>query len=174
MSKTVKRIVWLILAVAIMLAATMCFTAGRTTEAKAEEPEEEVIYYEEFTVDLESEDGIALQGLGTRLTFALVANGDGTVSAAVKNVFTLGYSTVTIYLYLYSSINHYESYEQMAIMATNYTYDLNINKTLTATASTRGQARYWCAQMEYNIDNSGWSTKTSPIIAMDADGNEIK
>lgn len=119
-----------------------------------------------------AEEEIEPQGLMVKLSLNISA-GDGNVTAKVKNTFTLFPSTVWVYVELYSSETYQESYTSMSLVAINSTKDLNMNKSISATASTNGESRYWQARMRYKFDSNDWISKVTSTYRYDGSGNLI-
>lgn len=111
-------------------------------------------------------------------TYALVANlrlsisgGNGEVSAVVKNTFTLFSGTVQVYVYLYFSQDYTEDYHAMNERASNYIYDLDQGKSISATTVTGNVAGYWIGRMRYKVDGRSWEERVTGVYQCDADGN---
>lgn len=95
---------------------------------------------------------------------------NGIVSANVRNDFTFGFSTVEVYVYLYSSSVFTENYNEMKLMAENYTEDLNIFTEINSSC-VKGDDVYWLGRMRYRIDNDAWKDLTTPVYYIDNAGN---
>ena len=111
-------------------------------------------------------------GLVTRISIHLGTT-DVEVWAEAHNDFTLGMSTVEVYVYLYSSLTYQESYTGMTLESENYINDLDINKSLRASAPINGVQRYWKARVQYKLDNKDWVSKETVAVLIDADGNRV-
>ena len=98
---------------------------------------------------------------------------NGEVWAAVKNEFTLGFSTVRVYVQLYSSYTYKESYTNMTFESQTYIEDLNIGETVRTAASTNGEQKYWMARARYRINSGDWEEKVSSLWLIDGDGNKV-
>ena len=109
-------------------------------------------------------------GLVTRISLNLGTT-DGEVWADAHNDFTLGMSTVQVYVYLYSSPTYQDSYTAMTLEKLNYIYDLDINKSLRVSVSINGEQKYWKARVQYRLDNKDWVSKETVALLIDADGN---
>ncbi len=104
-----------------------------------------------------------------------VLNGEnGTVTASVKNKFTLFPSTVTVNLELYRSYDLQDSVSSMTLIASNNIYDLDQGETLSVTASTEGRQSFWKARARYKIDNKPWQERLSETVLFDKDGNKTE
>ena len=114
-------------------------------------------------------EGVEPLGLYTDLQFSLHGE-NGQVQASVKNKFTLLPSTVTVNIELYRSDSFKESVADMTLAASNYIYDLDQGKTITATASTDGKQSYWKARAYYKVDNKPWQETFSETVLFTADG----
>lgn len=114
-------------------------------------------------------EGVEPLGLYTDLQFSLHGE-NGQVQASVKNKFTLLPSTVTVNIELYRSDSFKESVADMTLAASNYIYDLDQGKTITATASTDGKQSYWKARAYYKVDNKPWQEAFSETVLFTADG----
>lgn len=120
-----------------------------------------------------TEENGAPLGIYTDLQFAL--NGEnGTVTASVKNKFTLFPSTVTVNLELYRSYDLQDSVSSMTLIASNNIYDLDQGETLSVTASTEGRQSFWKARASYKIDNKPWQERLSETVLFDKDGNKTE
>ncbi len=120
-----------------------------------------------------TEENGAPLGIYTDLQFAL--NGEnGTVTASVKNKFTLFPSTVTVNLELYRSYDLQDSVSSMTLIASNNIYDLDQGETLSVTASTEGRQSFWKARARYKIDNKPWKESLSETVLFDKDGNKTE
>ena len=108
-------------------------------------------------------------GMFTTLSLSLFAE-SGEVSAVVRNDFTLGFSTVRAYVYLYSSEEYTENYEAMTLEAKNDASDLNIFCELRAAASTGGISKYWVARMRYRANNNVWKEAVTIPLLVDGRG----
>ena len=120
-----------------------------------------------------TEENGAPLGIYTDLQFAL--NGkNGTVTASVKNKFTLFPSTVTVNLELYRSYDLQDSVSSMTLITSNNIYDLDQGETLSVTASTEGRQSFWKARARYKIDNNPWQERLSETVLFDKDGNKTE
>ena len=120
-----------------------------------------------------TEENGAPLGIYTDLQFVL--NGEnGTVTASVKNKFTLFPSTVTVNLELYRSYDLQDSVSSMTLIASNNIYDLDQGETLSVTASTEGRQSFWKARASYKIDNKPWKESLSETVLFDKDGNKTE
>ncbi|MDE6362430.1 MAG: hypothetical protein K2L53_05570 [Clostridia bacterium] len=112
-------------------------------------------------------------GLVTKISIQIGSSGSN-VWALAHNDFTLGFSTIPVYVYLYSSITYQEDYMQMTLESSNYIADLNINKSLETSAPINGVQRYWRARVFFKFDNKDWSSKETITYLVDANGNVIR
>ncbi len=71
------------------------------------------------------------------------------------------------------SYDYQESYKNMILANKTYIADLDQGKTLTASASTEGETRYWQARMYYRIDNGSWEEKMTGTYLVDGQGNNL-
>lgn len=108
-------------------------------------------------------------GLVTKITLTIGAD-NGKVWAKAHNDFTLGLSTIPVYVELYSSETYQEDYTLMVLESRNYISDLNIFNSLETSAPINGVQRYWMARMRYRFDNNDWVIKTTQTYLFDADG----
>ncbi|MDE7191122.1 MAG: hypothetical protein K2O35_01430 [Clostridia bacterium] len=111
-------------------------------------------------------------GLVTKISLQIGTTGT-TVWARAHNDFTLGFSTIKVYVYLYSSLTYQEDRTQMTLESSNYIGDLNINKTLETTASINGVQRYWRARVYYKFDQKEWVSSETSTILIGVDGSAI-
>lgn len=94
-----------------------------------------------------------------------------TVTANVKNTFTLFPSTVEVYIELYSSATPASSYQEMERKNVSYIADLDIGKILTTSAPSNGETRYWQGRAYYRIDGGGWQETLTEVVKYDGNGN---
>ncbi|MDE7349137.1 MAG: hypothetical protein K2N53_05700 [Clostridia bacterium] len=111
-------------------------------------------------------------GLVTKISLA-IGHSNGEIYARAHNDFTLGFSTIAVYVYLYSSLTYEEDYMNMHIEGSNYIADLNINKSLEVYAPINGVQRYWRARMLFKFDRKDWETKETITYLVDVNGNVI-
>lgn len=162
MSK-VKKLFISVLSVLLIVAQSVAFAScGNKTADSGSEKKTSV-----------TEENGAPLGIYTDLQFAL--NGEnGTVTASVKNKFTLFPSTVTVNLELYRSYDLQDSVSSMTLIASNNIYDLDQGETLSVTASTEGRQSFWKARARYKIDNKPWKESLSETVLFDKDGNKTE
>ena len=159
MTKTKKSVLTtIILTLAVLILSCLCFSFNKNiaNAATIEDPSEEVEPY----------------GVYTKISISLGANSVN-VWAKAHNDFTLGNSTVTVYVYLYSSSEYQEDCSKMNLEQSGYIHDLNINKTLEISAPINGVQRYWRAKTEYKLDNKDWQSKETKTYLIDASGNIV-
>ena len=119
-----------------------------------------------------TEENGAPLGIYTDLQFAL--NGEnGTVTASVKNKFTLFPSTVTVNIELYKFHMYSENFDKMILMESKQVYDLDQGETLSVSAPTNGWKRYWKARVRYKIDNNVWQENISETVLLDENGSKM-
>lgn len=112
-------------------------------------------------------------GLYTKISIALGSTGT-TMWAKAHNDFTLGSSTIQVYVELYSSLTYQESYKDMTLESRRYSGDLNINQTLETTAPINGVQRYWRARVYYKFDKKDWVSLETETCLVDVNGNVIR
>lgn len=94
---------------------------------------------------------------GWFVTVNISINGDeNTVWTTAKHEFSIFSSTVIVYLYLYCSDTYQESYTNMTLVSSNYSSNLTLGNSITASGSTGGVPKYWLGRMYYKIDNGNW------------------
>lgn len=98
---------------------------------------------------------------------------EGYVTATARNDFTLGYSIIQVVVEIYSSYEFKESYLLMNREARIATSDLDIYQELTVTCPTGGEIKYWCAVMKFKQDQKDWTTKCTPMVLLDGNGQKI-
>ena len=108
----------------------------------------------------------ATHSIITKLNLNIDFSGDKAV-AKVKNTFTLFPATATVYVYLYYSADFTDDYTAMTELANNYTPDLDMGKTLTASASTVNRGGYYLARMRYKIDSREWNESVTDVYYRD-------
>ena len=161
--KKMKKAIMSVMAVMLTAAQSVAFAScGNETADSGSEKKTSVM----------EENGAPL-GIYTDLQFVL--NGEnGTVTASVKNKFTLFPSTVTVNLELYRSQKYEDNVSAMTLVASNYIYDLDQGETLSVTASTEGRQSFWKARARYKIDNKPWQERLSETVLFDKDGNKTE
>lgn len=125
------------------------------------------VYAKAKTVD--SNEEVEPRGIYTTLELNIYGN-EGQVWATVKNKFTLFPSTVYVIVQLYSSDTYQESYQNMTLASQNSILDLDQGHTLTTSASTNGEQKYWQARAYYKIDRKDWQEKTTETWLIGGDG----
>ena len=109
-------------------------------------------------------------GLLTRLSLNLGSDGTN-VWADAHNDFTLGKSTVSVYVFIYSSPTYQESYKDMTLENQKYIYDLDMGNSVRTSAPINGVQRFWRARMMYKIDSKDWVSKETVSLLVDVNGN---
>lgn len=107
-------------------------------------------------------------GLYTHITI-IIEKDETHVCAVAKNEFTLFFSTVHVYAELYSFDTYQTTYSETDLEAREYIEDLNMGKTLTASASINGKSRYWMAVARFQLD--GGARKTAQTDAYYVEAN---
>ncbi|MDE5549200.1 MAG: hypothetical protein K2J13_03005 [Clostridia bacterium] len=159
MVKTKKRIaLTILLTMAVLLLFCTCCFINNTSASAATKGD--------------TSDVAEPYGLITQISLTLGTNSDS-VWAKARNDFTLGNSTVEVYIYLYSSLESQEDTRNMTLENTAYIGDLNINKSLEISAPINGEQRYWRARVEYRMDNKDWKSKETATHLIDANGKVI-
>ncbi len=161
--KKMKKAIMAVMAVMLTAVQSVAFAScGNETADSGSEKKTSV-----------TEENGAPLGIYTDLQFVL--NGEnGTVTASVKNKFTLFPSTVTVNLELYRSYDLQDSVSSMTLIASNNIYDLDQGETLSVTASTEGRQSFWKARARYKIDNKPWQERLSETVLFDKDGNKTE
>lgn len=157
MTKIKKTILLMLL---LIFATILCLSYGGKT-AKAETVQEDNFSY--------SNEEVMPRGIYTKMGFSL-DGGNGQVWFNAKNQFTLFSSTVTVRIELFRADSYQEDFLNMTLVASNYIYDLDQGKTLTASSSTDGKKSYWKARGYYKRDSSDWVEVISETILFDANG----
>ncbi len=109
-------------------------------------------------------------GVFTKIDLDLGSNGTE-VFAEAQNTFTLGKSTVSVYVFIYSSPTYQESYKDMTLENQKYIYDLDMGKSVRTSAPINGVQRFWRARMMYKLDNKDWVSKETVSLLVDVNGN---
>lgn len=113
------------------------------------------------------------RGIMTNISLSIGSDmevGNEAVWAKAHNDFTLGFSTIKVYVELYSSDTYQDDYSLMELESVNFSSDLNINQTLQTSAMINGRQRYWKAVMRYKFDKNEWVVKTTDTHLYDKDG----
>lgn len=119
-----------------------------------------------------AEEDIEPYGIYTNLKLDLGAN-SSEIYAVAKNKFTLGNSTVSVYVYLYSSDTYQEDYNAMNLESYNYIADLDQGHSIKTSAPTNGEQKYWRAVMRYKRDNDDWAEKQTPTVLFSGKGEQL-
>ena len=140
--------------IAILTGCVALWSMGGTAYADTAEPLADAEPYGVFTkIDLD------LGSIGTE------------VFAEAQNTFTLGKSTVSVYVFIYSSPTYQESYKDMTLENQKYIYDLDMGKSVRTSAPINGVQRFWRARMMYKLDNKDWVSKETVSLLVDVNGN---
>ena len=140
--------------IVLLLSYVLCYTVNvNTANAQVEEAE--------------------TRGVMTKISITLGCSDGSNVWADAHNDFTLGLSTVSVYVELYSSLDYQESVDNMQLESSNYQEDLDMYKTLTTTAPINGVKRYWRARVKFKQDNKDWQSKETATYLVDVDGRLI-
>ena len=100
-----------------------------------------------------------------------IDGGNGYVIATAKNDFTLFSSTVYVIVQLFSSYTYQENYQNMTMVASDYTLDLDMGDTISVSSSTNGEQKYWLARIRYKVNNGSWKEKDTGPVLCDANGD---
>lgn len=153
-----KFVLTVLLTVAVLiLSLTCCFVNSNSANAAVKD---------------DSSNEAQPLGLMTNISLSLGANSEK-VWARAHNDFTLGISTVQVFVYLYSSLEYQDDYKQMTLEASDYIKDLNINKSLEVSSPINGVQKYWKARVEFKLDNKDWNNKETKTYQIDINGNVV-
>ncbi|MDE6472698.1 MAG: hypothetical protein K2L52_06685 [Clostridia bacterium] len=111
-------------------------------------------------------------GLVTKIALDMGTSGTE-VFAEAQNVFTLGNSTIQVYVFIYSSPTYQESYKDMTLENQKFIGDLDIHKSVRTSAPINGVQRFWKARMMYKFDNRDWVAKETVALLIDVNGNLV-
>lgn len=119
---------------------------------------------------VECEFQLQSRARGVFCTIAVSVQGDrkGTVTGIAKNTFTLGTSTIPVWIVLWSASSKTGIDLNVSPEGFNHTDDLNIFKSVECSNGTGGQAKYWQAHAYWNFDNNGWEHGFTPVAYYDA------
>jgi len=159
----IKKLVALIFVVSLMLVSF----AEITTVAYAETVEAEI-----SEVEISADEIVVPFSLVTKLELT-IDGGNGQVWAIAHNKISIFASSVPVIVEIYSSDTYQDSYTNMTLESRNYINHLKSGKSITATASTNGQQKYWKGRMYFNIDNKGWSEEVTSTWLCDANGYPV-
>ena len=159
MIKTKKNFaLTIILTVAVLiLTISCCFINGNSANAAVKD---------------DSSNEAQPLGLMTKISLTIDANSES-VLAIAHNDFTLGMSTVQVYVYLYSSLDYQENCSNMTLESYAYINDLNINQSLETSSAINGVQRYWRARVEFKLDNKEWNSSETKTYIIDVNGNVV-
>ena len=120
--------------------------------------------YDEIYKTNAKKDNILTKGIFVKITLS-VTGGNNQVQATVKHDFSIFPTTVNVYVFLYYSTSFTVDYQDMELVCFDHSSNLALNDTLTVTASTGGEQRYWIARMYYKIDDREWENRiTGPVL----------
>lgn len=159
---TRTKLVSMTLILILILFSIICF--GSISSAYAE-----TVVVENSEIKVNGDEEAVPYGLFTNLTLS-IDGGNGQVWATAKNKFTMFSSSIPVVVEIYSSDTYQESYTNMTLESRNYINNLKMGQTVTATASTNGQQKYWKGRMYFNIDNKGWDEEVTSTWLCDANG----
>ena len=162
-----KTLLFLLTILALAMSVVCCFGGFKTVSANAD-----TAVITESVEGQQGKDGVAPK-LFTSLALG-IGGGNGEIFADVKNEFTLGFATVSVFVELYSSVTYLDQYDKMTFEGRNNIDDLNFLETIRVTAPTNGVQRYWMARMKYKVDNGSWKEDTTSVWLFDGNGNVIK
>lgn len=119
----------------------------------------------------ETQEGDQPQARGIVELSLYITGGDGWVEAKVKNTFTFGLSIVEVQVKIFSSPTYETDINNMTVERSNYTEDLNIFKSITATAAVLNRNLYWKAWMRFRVDRGPWDERSTSTYKGDMQGN---
>ena len=111
-------------------------------------------------------------GLMTKISLQLGSTSTE-VWADAHNDFTLGMSTVQVYVFIYSSPTYQESYTEMTLENQKFVSDLDIYQSVRTSAPINGVQRFWKARVMYKLDGKDWVSKETVALLIDVDGNLV-
>ncbi|MBD5099690.1 MAG: N-succinylarginine dihydrolase [Clostridiales bacterium] len=111
-------------------------------------------------------------GLMTKISLKLGTTG-AEVWADAHNDFTLGKSTVQVYVFLYSSPTYKESYTEMTLENQKFVSDLDIYQSVRTSMPINGVQKFWKARVKYKLDSNDWVAKETEALLIDVDGNLV-
>lgn len=127
-----------------------------------------IVSAENISID-EAED--QPRGLIALVSLNLVSDHNGYITAIVENTFTLFPATVPAVVELYYSYTYQEDYNNMILAGRDMTSDLNMGESISVTASTNGETRYWLARSRDRLDSGEWRYATAGPFYYDGNGN---
>lgn len=151
----------------LLLSALSILFNNAFAKADVNEEENEVIIENDYSEE------VTPYGLFTSLTLT-IDGGDGSVWSTAKNSFTLFPASVAVVVEIYSSNTYQDSYKNMTLENRQYINDLDMGKSITASASTNGTQRYWKGRMYYKVDSKDWQEKVTSTWLCDANGIVVK
>lgn len=153
---------------ALLLGLTMLVSVGLPAVGTPQIKYEEEV---QSTAVAVAEDTAPQERILTQYAMGVRAD-NRSVYAFAKNVFTLFPSVVPVRIDLYRSATFTENLDEMNIVATNFTSDLNMGEELTCKFGNVGRV-YWRAKLTY-WDSSGMPQSIeSGTIRFDEAGHEI-
>lgn len=109
------------------------------------------------------------KGFFINLIFSIKGD-NGTVIAKVSNNLAILPSKVEVYVYLYSCYIYKKSYTEMVLVQQDYISDLNMGKSISVSASTNGEQKYWQARVRYKVDKKSWKEESTKTYLFDSNG----
>lgn len=103
------------------------------------------------------------KGVGTIVSINIYEK-NGVIYGEEKNSFTLGFTTVTARLYLYSSSDPDVDPSTSKLEDTNYIYDLNIGKSIFVSCKAE-KGKYYRCYTSYKIDNGATIERKTNVLA---------
>ena len=163
----VKNFVALFVIAVLIVVGVGCLGISRQNAVAQSKNEEET-----KVENIAESSEIVPRGWYTSLSLKLYG-GDSKICATAKNDVTIFPSTVYVIVELYSSLEYQEKYENMTLVATNSTVDLNMGNSIVAECSTGGIEKYWHGRMRYKIDNKGWEERSTGTVKYSATGEYL-
>lgn len=142
------------------------FAALQNTDISAEAIQKQTTSV--FASTISNDDDEISLALFTKLGLDL-CSGTNSVSVVLTNEFTLFPSTIKVSLSLYSSLTKTTDISQMTFEGSTSSDDLNMNTSISVTASTHGEDRYWVGYAIY-YKGSKQTTYQTDIQFYYADG----
>lgn len=145
--------------------------SAKAEEVLVEESNQTPIYMEsmptengvEYTIYLSDDKARGL----ARLRYS-ISGKDGKITAKLKNEMALGSSKIEVSISLFCAPSKNDT---GTLKATNYIKDLNIFKSVKATASTNGETMYWYGVCIINLNGELKPPYVGYHILFDGEGN---
>lgn len=163
----------ILLAILVSVMLYLPNNSAKADEISVEEDDLTPIYMESTPIENGVEYTIYLSDGKTRglaqLKYSITGK-DGKITAQLKNEMALGSSKIEVSISLFCAPSKDDT---GTLKATNYIKDLNIFKSIKATASTNGETMYWYGVCVINLNGELKPPYVGYYILFDGEGNRL-